>query len=47
MGWRARYCKDVDAQEATIRFWQEIFDDQGNLVEVHENFPVDQGHKKV
>ena len=27
MGWRARYLKEVDGQEATVRFWQEIYDD--------------------
>jgi hypothetical protein len=46
-GWRARYLKEVDAQENTIRFWQEIFDETGKLREVHEKFPVDQGHRKV
>lgn len=24
MGWRARYLKEVDAQEITVRFWQQI-----------------------
>ena len=46
-GWRARYLKDVDGQETTLRFWQEIYDDAGRLVEVHEKFPVDKGHQKV
>jgi hypothetical protein len=46
-GWKARYLKDVDANEATVRFWQEIYDDQGRLVEVHEKYPVDTGHRKV
>jgi len=46
-GWLARYNKEVDANENTVRFWQEVYDDQGKLVEVHEKFPVDQGHKKV
>jgi len=46
-GWLARYFKDVDASETTLRFWQEICDDQGKLVEVHEKYPVDQGHQKV
>jgi hypothetical protein len=46
-GWRARYLKEVDAQEVTQRFWQEIYDDQGKLVEVHEKYPVDKGHQKV
>jgi hypothetical protein len=47
LGWRARYYKEVDAQETTLRFWQEIYDDQGRLVEIHEKFPVDKGHQKV
>jgi hypothetical protein len=47
VGWRARYLKEVDAQEVTLRFWQEIYDDQGKLVEVHEKYPVDTGHRKV
>jgi hypothetical protein len=47
LGWRARYLKEVDAAEATLRFWQEVYDDQGKLVEIHEKFPVDKGHQKV
>ena len=47
LGWRARYCKEVDANEDTQRFWQEIYDDRGRLVEVHEKYPVDKGHQKV
>ena len=47
LGWRARYLKDVDAGETTVRFWQEIHDDTGKLVETHEKFPVDKGHQKV
>ena len=46
-GWRARYLKEVDAQENTVRFWQEIYDEQGRLVERHEKYPVDKGHEKV
>lgn len=46
LGWRARYLKLVDLQEQTIRFWQEIFDDSGALVEVHEKYPVDRGHQR-
>ena len=46
-GWQARYLKEVDAKERTARFWQEIYDDAGRLVETHEKFPVDKGHKKV
>ena len=47
LGWRARYFKDVDTDETTARFWQEIYDDFGKLVETHEKFPVDKGHQKV
>lgn len=25
MGWRARYLKEVDEGETTVRFWQEIY----------------------
>jgi hypothetical protein len=45
LGWRARYVKQVDAQENTVRFWQEIYDSQGQLVEIHEKYPVDKGHQ--
>ena len=47
LGWLARYFKEVDGHEATLRFWQEIYDDQGKLVETHEKYPVDKGHQKV
>jgi hypothetical protein len=47
LGWRARYWKEVDPNEATVRFWQEIHEDTGKLVEMHEKFPVDGGHRKV
>ena len=47
LGWRARYLKEVDAHETTVRFWQEIYDDTGKLVETHEKFPVDKGHTKM
>jgi len=47
LGWEARYLKEVDGNEMTVRFWQEIYDEAGKLVETHEKFPVDKGHKKV
>ena len=46
-GWLARYLKEVDAKETTMRFWQEIYDGSGKLVEVHEKFPVDKDHQKA
>jgi hypothetical protein len=47
LGWKARYVKEVDANERTVRFYQEIYDDRGKLVEVHEKYPVDKGHQPV
>jgi hypothetical protein len=47
LGWLARYFKEVDARENTVRFWQEVYNENGRLAETHEKFPVDKGHKKV
>ena len=46
-GWTARYIKEVDASEQTVRFYQEIYDHLGRLIEVHEKYPLDKGHRKV
>ena len=46
-GWKARYVKEVDVDENTVRFWQEIYNNQGKLVEIHEKYPVDKGHQQV
>ena len=46
-GGRARYCKEVDAAEGTMRFWQEIYGRNGKLVARHEKFPFDSGHQSV
>lgn len=46
-GWSAQYVKEVTAEDETVRFVQEIYDDQGVLVEIHEKYPVDTGHKKL
>lgn len=46
-GWKARYVKEVDSKENTIRFYQEIYNSAGKLVEIHEKYPIDKGHKKV
>jgi len=46
-GWSARYVKEVNQAETTIRFYQEIYDQNDNLVEIHEKYPIDKGHKKV
>lgn len=47
LGWKARYVKEVDANEVTVRFYQETFDEMEKLIEVHHKYPIDQGHKKV
>jgi len=46
-GWLARYVKVVDALERTIKFYQEIFDEDGRLVEIHKKYPVNKGHIRV
>ena len=46
-GWKARYVKEVNLGEETITFYQEIFDGHGNLIEIHEKFPADKGHRKL
>ena len=46
-GWKARYVKEVDASEKTIKFYQEIYNENGRLIEIHEKYPVDKGHSKI
>ena len=46
-GWTARYVKEVDKNEVTLRFYQEIYDSNGVLVEIHNKYPLDEGHRKV
>ena len=46
-GGKARYVKEVDSKEVTIAFWQEIFDKNGVIIEIHEKFPIDKGHIKT
>ena len=46
-GWHARYVKEVDAKENTVRFYQEIFNEEDKLIEIHEKYPVDKGHQPV
>ena len=46
-GGSARYFKEVDHAERTIRFWQEIFDGHGRLIATHEKYPLDRGHQKA
>ena len=39
--------KQVDGDETTVRFWQEIYDENGRVVEIHEIYPVDKGHPRM
>ncbi len=47
LGWMARYVKEVDATERTNKFYQEIYDEKGQLVGIHEKYPVNKGHIRV
>ena len=40
----ARYVKEVDADEKTVRIMQEIYDDDGRLIAQHQKYPEDTGH---
>ena len=46
-GWKAKYLKLVDKNDSTLKFWQEIYDNLGKLVEIHEKYPLDKGHVKL
>lgn len=46
-GWLAVYVKEVDDDEITVNFRQEIYNDRGRLVEIHEKYPIDKGHQRV
>ena len=46
-GWLSRYVKDVDNKENTVRFFQEVYDGNRKLVEVHHKYPEDKGHQTV
>lgn len=43
----ARYTKLVNREEVTVSFVQEIYDQEGKLIQIHEKYPVDKGHIKV
>jgi hypothetical protein len=43
-GWKAVYLQEVDEKESVVRFWQEIYNEKNELVEIHEKYPEDKGH---
>jgi hypothetical protein len=50
-GWQTLFKEvlfDPNTQlEQTVKLWQEVFDDDGKLVESHQKFPTDTGHQKL
>ena len=47
LDWIARYVKEVDSHEETVRFYQEIYNDQGEIIEFHQKYPEDTGHQRT
>jgi hypothetical protein len=47
LDWISRYVKVVNNDENTIRFYQEIYDENDKLIETHHKYPEDKGHQKV
>ncbi len=43
----ARYIKIVDADENTISFVQEVYDNNDVLIAIHQKYPVDTGHQDI
>lgn len=43
----ARYVKIVDADEVTVSLVQEIYDDEGRLIGIHQKYPEDTGHQVI
>jgi hypothetical protein len=39
--------KIVDADEITLQLVQEIYDDNGKLLERHQKYPEDTGHQTL
>jgi hypothetical protein len=37
----------VSADEITLTFYQEIYNEEGELVEIHQKYPSDLGHKST
>ena len=43
----AFYFKEVDEHESIVRFWQEVYNAKDELIEIHEKYPIDNGHQKI
>lgn len=46
-GQKAKYLKEVNSEDVTTKFWQEIYNQNNNLKEIHEKYPIDKGHQKL
>lgn len=46
-GWKARYVKEVDADEETVTFYQVVHDENGKLREIHHKYPENLGHQRI
>jgi hypothetical protein len=46
-GWKARYIKEVNPDEEAMKFYQEIYNEKEELIEIHEKFPEDKGHVSI
>ena len=42
-----RMIKIVNRDEITLQVIQEIYDNEGRLIERHQKYPVDTGHQKL
>ncbi len=43
----ARYVKIVDAEENTVSLVQEIYNDEGTLIAIHQKYPENTGHQML
>ena len=37
----------MDSKEETRKFYQEIYDEEGGIVEIYEKYPINKGHQKL
>jgi hypothetical protein len=43
----AQYVKIVDADEVTISIVQEVYNEDGQLIAIHQKYPEDTGHQDI
>jgi hypothetical protein len=47
LGWKALYLKEINSEEITLKFLQEVYDEKNILQEIHEKYPIGKGHQKL